>query len=139
MDQITDALYIGDIEDAANQAWLRDGSPTAVLKLTHGMPAEPYPDTLTVEDVPLIDGPQNDYDDFVRAVEALLSLLEDGHVVFVHCSAGSSRSGAVAAAALAVRRNSNLEAALADIQANRPVVEPHPALREHAERHLEAD
>ena len=138
MDRITPAIYIGDIHDAANAQWLSEGSPTAVLKLTHGDPETPYPDDVTVSEVPMIDGPQNDYEDFVRAVGALLELLEDDHTVFVHCTAGISRSGSVTAAALAVRRETSFEAALEAVTQHRPAVNPHPALRTQAERFLDA-
>lgn len=138
MDRITDSLYVGDIRDAGNAEWLREGSPTAVLKLTHGDPSEPYPDAVTVRDVPMIDGPQNEYDDFERATETLLELLEADHVVFVHCAAGISRSGSVTAAALAVRRGTDFDSALDQVQDRRPRVMPHPHLREQAEQFVDA-
>lgn len=137
MDRITADIYIGDLADAGNAEWLREGSPTAVLKLSHGDPETPYPDALTVRSVPMIDGPQNEYDDFEAAAEALLSLLSDGHTVFVHCAAGISRSGSVTAAALAVRRDLSVEDAVEFVREGRPQVHPHAHLREQAERFVE--
>jgi atypical dual specificity phosphatase len=134
MDRITEDVYVGDIDDAGNAEWLRDGSPTAVLKLTHGDPETPYPDAVTVREVSMIDGPQNDYEDFETAAETLLELLADDHVVFVHCTAGVSRSGSVVAAALAPRRETSVEDAVEFVQERRPAVHPHPHLREQAER-----
>lgn len=136
MDRITDDVYIGDIGDAGNADWLRGGSPTAVLKLTEADPEEPYPEALTVREVPLIDGPQNDYRDFERAVETLLELLGE-HTVFVHCRAGISRSSSVTAAALAVRRDLSVDDAVEFIEERRPRIHPHPDLRTQAELFVE--
>lgn len=136
MDRITDGIYIGDIGDAGNADWLREGSPTAVLKLSHSDPEEPYPEAVTVREVPLIDGPQNDYRDFERAVETLLELLAD-HTVFVHCRAGVSRSSSVTAAALAVRRDVTVDGAITFIEDHRPRIHPHPDLRTQAELFVE--
>jgi atypical dual specificity phosphatase len=136
MDRITEEIYLGNLSDAGNPEWLQDGSPTAVLKLTPGDPAESYPDAVVVREVPLVDGPGNDYADFEAAVEALLDLLVN-HTVFVHCRAGVSRSGAVTAAALAIRRNIPVEEAVAFVRERRPIVRPHPHLRDQAERFVE--
>lgn len=138
MDRITDDLYIGDIQDAGRADWLRDGSPTAVLKLTPSDPEQPYPDDLTVAEVPMIDGPQNDYTDFERATETLLEFFEADHVVFVHCAAGISRSGSVASAALALRHGIDVEEAIERVRARRPAVHPHPHLRGQAQRFVDA-
>lgn len=138
MDRITDALYVGDLQDAGNPDRLRESSPTAVLKLSHSDPADPYPEDLSVREVPLIDGPQNDYEDFVAAVDTLLDLLMDDYVVFVHCAAGASRSVSVAAAALALRRETSVETAVELIRERRPIANPHPHLREQAEAVVDA-
>ncbi|MEF8881561.1 MAG: dual specificity protein phosphatase [Halapricum sp.] len=136
MDRITEDIYLGNLSDAGRSEWLRDGSPTAVLKLTAGDPAESYPDAVVVREVPLVDGPGNDYADFEAAVGTMLDLLVD-HTVFVHCRAGVSRSGAVTAAALAVRRDISVEEAVAFVRERRPMVRPHPHLRDQAERFVE--
>ena len=135
MKQVARGLYIGDLEDAGNPHLLRSHEITAVLKLTHTAPETPYPETVSVADHPLIDGPQNDIEAFRAAVYRLSTFLEEGETVFVHCSAGSSRSGAIAASALAKRENVSLETALTTIQERKPDVAPHPALLEHA-RHV---
>jgi protein-tyrosine phosphatase len=136
MDRITADIYMGDIADAGNAEWLEEGSPTAVLKLSHSDPETPYPDAVTVRDAPMIDGPQNDYEDFATAAEAMLDLLGD-HTVFVHCRAGISRSSSVTAAALAVRRDIPVGEAVDLIREGRPRIHPHPHLREQAERFVE--
>jgi protein-tyrosine phosphatase len=133
MDRITESLYVGDLQDAGNPEGLREAPLTAVLKLSHSAPAEPYPEDLPVREVPLIDGPQNNYEEFDTAVNQLLDLLADDHVVFVHCAAGASRSVSVAAAALALRRETAVENAVELIRERRPIANPHSHLREQAE------
>lgn len=137
MEQISARLYIGSREDAGEAKGLLSSGITAVLKLTHGDPPAPYPEAITVAEYPLIDGPRNDFENFRRAVDGLSALLAGGETVLVHCSAGSSRSGAVGAAALARQDGIDVETALARIQREKPDVDPHPALLEHAHRTLD--
>jgi protein-tyrosine phosphatase len=136
MRQVAPCLYIGGLTDAGRPKLLNTREITAVLKLTHSPPETPYPDAVTVADHPLIDGPQDDLEKFREAVDRLITLLERSETVLVHCSAGSSRSGAIAATALARMDGTDIETALARIQDKKPDVEPHPALLEHARRTL---
>jgi protein-tyrosine phosphatase len=132
MEQVASNLYVGGLDAAGSPELLTSEGITAVLKLTHSAPESPYPEPVTVADRPLVDGPRNDVENFRDAVGRLTTLLEAGETVLVHCSAGSSRSGAVAAAALARRDDVDVETALARIEREKPDVDPHPALREHA-------
>lgn len=134
MEKITAQIFIGGREDAGEAERLLSTGITAVLTLIHGDPPAPYPDAIEVADHPLVDGPQNDFKNFRRAVDSLVDLLSRGETVLVHCSAGSSRSGAVGAAGLARQDGVDVDTALARIQSEKPDVEPHPALLEHARR-----
>lgn len=134
MEQVAPRLYIGGLDAAGDPEMLRRHGITAAVKLTHSEPDTPYPDDVTVAAHPLVDGPQSDFEDFREAVDRLWRLLDAGETVLVHCSVGSSRSGAVAAAALARVTESEIDGALAHIQTEKPDVEPHPALLEHARR-----
>ena len=44
MQQVAPGLYVSRIEDAGNPEKLTSRGITAVLKLTHGSPSEPYPE-----------------------------------------------------------------------------------------------
>lgn len=136
MKQVAPDLYVGGLEDAGETEVLKRQEITAVLKLTHAAPETPYPDTVTVADHPLVDGPQNDFGAFQDAVDRLTALRETGETVLVHCSAGSSRSGAIVAAALAEMERTDIDSALDRIQREKSDIEPHPALLEHARRTL---
>jgi protein-tyrosine phosphatase len=134
--RITDRLHVGDRAAARDVAGLTDAGVTAVLRLTHGTPPA-YPDSLTVVERPLIDGPQNDRANFRAAVDRLTALLDAGETVLVHCSAGSSRSVAVAAATLARRDGTDVETALARVRSVHGDADPHPALVDHARHAVE--
>ena len=51
----------------------------------------------------------------------------DGHVVFVHCRNGVSRSGMVVVAHLMARHGWRRDETLEKVRAKRPIVRPHPA------------
>jgi hypothetical protein len=131
MDHGTDSLLAGDADDTSDHDRLRAAGVTAVLSLTHGSPASPARGD-TVVDRPLVDGPRNDAEAFADAVDSLRSLLVRGERVLVHCSAGASRSVAVAAAALAVDGDVPADEALATVCAARGVAASHPALADRA-------
>jgi protein-tyrosine phosphatase len=102
--------------------------------LTH---ATPPSDGYRVVDAPLVDGPQNDPEAFAAAVETLIALLDRGERVLVHCSAGASRSVAVAAAALACSEDGPVDDALDTVCAVRDET-PHPALADRARAYVDA-
>ena len=136
MNRITDRLCVGDVRDAgAERAYDRHGVD-AVVRLTHTEPAEGYPDGIAVHDHPIRDGPGNDPTATTAAVEATAGLLDGGRTVLVHCSAGASRSPAVAAGALALHRDRGIDAALERVRGVR-TVRIHPTVREHASRAVE--
>ncbi|WP_338741925.1 dual specificity protein phosphatase [Haloplanus salilacus] len=134
--RLTDTLHVGDRAAARDVEALSDAGITAVLRLTHGTPPA-YPDSLTVVSRPLVDGPRNDLSNFRAAVDRLTALLDADETVLVHCSAGSSRSVAVAVAALARRNGTDVETALDRLQSAHPDADPHPALVDHARRVVE--
>ena len=137
MDHVTDSLLVGDAEDASDHDGIRVAGVTVVLSLTHDSPATPARGYRVV-DRPLVDGPQNDSERFAAAVDTLRSLLDDGERVLVHCSAGASRSVAVAAAAHALGEGLDADEALADVCATRGVSAPHPALADRARAYVAA-
>ncbi len=134
MRRVAPGLHVGGIDAAGDPALLAEHGITAVVKLSHARPDTPYPDAVTVADHPLLDGPQCEYDAFRAAVADLAALLAAGRTVLVHCSAGASRSGAVAAAGLARSEGIAVDDALARIRDRKPDVRPHSALLDHARR-----
>jgi atypical dual specificity phosphatase len=120
-------LYIGDILDASNHERIEKREIDSVLKLTYETPDDGYPNSVEVHEFSLTDGPQNDYERFKKAVEKLLELFDGGDTVFVHCSAGKSRSPTVSAAAIALHEDVDFRSAIETIRESRDI-NPHPIL-----------
>lgn len=83
---------------------------------------------MSVKQVPLTDGPQNDRAQFNEAVDVLVSALESGETVLVHCSRGASRSPSVAATALAMTQDIGIQQAFVQVAEHRKACDPHEAL-----------
>jgi atypical dual specificity phosphatase len=66
------------------------------------------------------------------------SWLDDGEIVYLHCRAGWQRSAAVAAGAIALRDDVDLEAALTRVQQLKSNADPLPHQREDLEHWFEA-
>lgn len=132
MDEVAKDLFVGTAEDASDASTLRDHDIAVIVSLTHTGPGEDVPAEVTLVDIPMMDGPQNSRNAFETAVGEVLSRLDTGEVTLVHCSAGASRSPAVAATSLAIHTNTDLTTVFEQIQDRRPVVDPHEALLRQA-------
>ncbi|SDK14143.1 Dual specificity phosphatase, catalytic domain [Halovenus aranensis] len=134
MDEVADGLFVGTVEDAGDEALIREHNIAIIVSLTHSDPDGRFPSDLIVKNVPVMDGPRNDQQKFERAVTHVLSGLKTGDNTLVHCSAGPSRSPAVAATALALYEHVELEAAFEQVAKRRNLVDPHEALVRQAAR-----
>lgn len=128
MDEVADGLFVGTVEDAGDNALIREHSIVTIVSLTHRDPDGGFPSDVTVENVPMIDGPRNDQQRFDRAATHVLSCLKTEENLLVHCSAGASRSPAVAATALALYDEIGLEAAFKQVSKRRNAIDPHEAI-----------
>ena len=131
MDLVGPDLFVGTLTDATNSHRLEKDEITTVVSLTHETP-DLSAQTLDIHSVPLIDGPQNNREQFTTAVEETVTALTDGERVLVHCAAGASRSPTVAATALALVQKMNLEDAIQEVADSRDAVDPHEALLRQA-------
>jgi len=131
MNEVASGLFVSDIQAAGSDDRHEANGVDVVVRLTRAAPERGYPDAVTVRAHPMADGPQNDPDAVVEAVETVVNALERGQTVLVHCSVGASRSPAVAAAALAVHRDLEFETALDQVRDARDL-HVHAAVRENA-------
>lgn len=76
------------------------------------------------------------YDRFATAADALYQALAGGETVLTHCHSGTSRSVAVAAAALARRDALQFDETLQTIKDARETAEPSELYREHAQEYI---
>ena len=131
MDLVGEHLFVGAVEDATDESSLESHGITTIVSLTHETPSPTTPD-LTICSVPLTDGPQNSREQFAKAVEETVAALAADGSVLVHCSAGASRSPTVAATALTLSQDMELEDTLQQVADNREEVDPHEALLRQA-------
>jgi protein-tyrosine phosphatase len=94
-------LWIGHLGDARNIAALMDAGIEAVLQLAFEEPGVVLPRELISLRVPLQDGSENNPAQLQFAMRILTDLLTIRRATLVCCSAGVSRSPALAAIALA--------------------------------------
>jgi len=134
MDEVVEGLFVGTIGDAGDEALLCEYDIEAIVSLTHEGPDGGFPSGRTVVRLPMKDGPRNDQQVFRRAVTRVLSHLRAGDEVLVHCSAGASRSPAVAATALALDNDVGLETAFERVADRRNATDPHEAVIRQAAR-----
>jgi len=96
-------LWLGHAGDGRNVSAILDNQIQAVVQLAIEEPLLILPRELIYLCMPLDDGPDNDRVQLRLAVESLLLLLRANISTLVCCSAGASRSPAVASFAIASR------------------------------------
>ena len=131
MDKVATGIFVGTEADAGDESLLQTRSIDAVVSLTHN---EPETGDVTRVDVPMIDGPQNSYQSFADAVQAVLTRRDDGQRVLIHCAAGSSRSPSVAATAITCMTENTLNESFNQVLERRPETDPHDALVRQASK-----
>ncbi|RJX51893.1 dual specificity protein phosphatase family protein [Halonotius pteroides] len=124
MDEVVDGIFVGPESDASDEVLLQKHGVDTVVSLTH---SNPKTGDITRVDVPMIDGPQNSYQAFAEAVETVVEQRENGQRVLVHCSAGSSRSPSVAAAAISNLTETDLKDVFNQVIERRSETDPHEA------------
>lgn len=117
-------LYLGNASAAESDS--HDQTFEYVLSATR----DEFP--RTTHHCPLIDGPDNEWLSFERAVDTARTLYRSNEPVLIHCNAGISRSSTLIATTLAVEEDRRFREALATVQKARPHAMPHPALHELA-------
>ena len=96
------SLWLGHVGDVRDPRKVLDAGIVAVVDLASNEPMPILPRDLIYCRIPLVDGPGNQASLLRFAVRTTARLLHDRTPTLVYCSAGMSRSPAVAAAALAL-------------------------------------
>jgi protein-tyrosine phosphatase len=95
-------LWLGSVADAKNIETVMDAGIVAVVDLTHEEMPLSFPRSMVYCRFPILDGQQDARQILITAIETLAALLKKDIPTLVYCSAGMSRSPAVAAAALSI-------------------------------------
>lgn len=109
---ISNLAWIGHARDARNVARVLDLGIKAVIDLAIDEPAVPFPRDITYGRFPLCDGAGNEDGVLLAAITTTRILVEATVPTLVFCGAGMSRSPAIVAAAIAIMRDIDLDAAL---------------------------
>jgi hypothetical protein len=99
---LPDRLWLGNAADAHNVESIMQAGITAVIDLAIEQVMPAFPRSLIYCRFPIMDGQQGAQAILQTAIEALVSLLRHGIPTLICCSAGMSRSPAVAAGAISV-------------------------------------
>lgn len=130
MEELTSQLFIGDEEDARRIYPDKNKFDVVVTvgfdKL--GYDGNPPESSDTGVRFYFPDG-EHDYDEFKTATNYVVTQIENGERVFVHCQAGISRSAGVCTAVLTGTSERTLAEALKTIENEQPIVNPAEEIR----------
>jgi protein-tyrosine phosphatase len=106
------SLWLGHSGDLRNPAGLIEVGILAIVDLAGNEPPTAVPRELVYLRFPLLDGSGNPHWLLRAAVEGVAGLIRSGTATLVACGAGSSRSPAIAGAAVAMVRGCSLDEGL---------------------------
>lgn len=134
MNQINEHIWAGSSSDPKNLDALRLNKISAILNVANDLdiPINWHKEAMLYTKCGLIDGQGNAVVRFRCAVDLLVSLIGDGHVVLVHCHEGKSRTCSVILAYLMRNLSMTYEDALLLVKEKRPQTDIQPALKELA-------
>lgn len=132
-------LYVGSIGAAHNKDGLLRAGITHVLCVAGGLP-QSYSDTFKYMTVEVSDCPTEDITShFERSFAFISEAIDSGKGCLVHCFAGKSRSVTVVLAYLMRTQRCTLQAALAAVQAVRPIAGPNAGFMEQLKQFEESE
>jgi len=102
-------LWLGNERDARNVAAALGAGIAAIVDLAMEEPPIQFPRDIVYCRFPLVDGAGNRPEVIKAAVDVTASFIASGVPTLVSCGGGSSRSPAIAAAALAKVRGQSLD------------------------------
>lgn len=121
MNKLRKNLYVGNFRDATLIPQLRKSNITTVLNVAYELDDPVYhPQEIRYVKIGLLDSTENKMSMKKLAVNSLITLLEAGETVLIHCAAGLSRAPFVASQALSKMENKDPEDILQEIRNSRP-------------------
>jgi dual specificity MAP kinase phosphatase len=138
IDHIHDNLYVGTFRSAKSYEIINKYDISAIVNVSKSLDDPAYGGIVSIK-IGLIDGPSDDnYPSLYRlAAEAVITLLNDGHNVLVHCHEGISRSPAICFLVLIKKYGFTPSEADDLILQKRPIAMIHRAHYQHIEEVLE--
>ena len=134
MTQIWERLFLGGRDDAEHLSRTNPSKITTVISLC-GDKVLRRRSGINYVHVPIADASLVSVGQFDTIMDAIAENIRWG-TVLLHCGSGMSRSPIMAAAWMHVVGYKNIDAALAEIQKLRPIVDPSPILLASVKEHL---
>ena len=113
-------LWLGHANDGRDYRLVLDTGIQAIVQVAAEEPALQPPREILYFRIPLVDGPGNDLKHLYLAATTVANLLEKRIPTLVCCGAGLSRSPAIAAAALYMVYQENLDDCLKQVAKHHP-------------------
>ena len=135
MTQVGHRLFVGGYARAADLAKENPHKITAVLCVHQVMDYPKNPDIIYMH-IPFADGEGIPPKAFVKCLGWLKFMYEAGHVIYIHCAAGISRSVTIMASFMHYEGIAEFNEALDQIRLNRPNASPAPRVLESAKKML---
>lgn len=139
MDQITDNIWISDIQSVRQES-MSDKGIDAVITVCQddvrdniGCPY--YYFNMADGEIDFYGGSCG-YTIFKNAADQLYNLITSGETVLIHCHMGQSRSPSVAIAAIGKAENMSYEDAERFVANKRPMIEPNEHLEKLAKEYI---
>lgn len=117
---IENLLWVGNAANARDARLLNDNEIRAVVDVAYEEAPANVPRAMIYVRVPLLDGSGNSPTHLRFAVKSLFALISDGQQTLISCSAGMSRSVAIAAMSWALFSHRNPEEMLQSIATHHP-------------------
>lgn len=135
MSQVSHRLFVGGYARAADLAKDNPHKITAVLCVHQAMD---YPKNsgIVYMHIPFADGEGIPPKTFVKCLGWLKYMYENGHVIYIHCAAGISRSVTITAAFMHYEGIADFNTALDEIKMVRPNASPAPNVLNSAKQML---
>ncbi|TNV75357.1 hypothetical protein FGO68_gene13665 [Halteria grandinella] len=124
------ALYLGNVSHAHNLEILKSKGIQVILQVSGEITEPPHPEHFEYHQFVLGDSEQADITEHAkRAVEIIEKCHQEGKTVFVHCSAGQSRSGSLVIAYVMKTHKLSFQEALNLVAVGRPCVAPNEGFK----------
>ena len=121
INQITDTIYLGNIESAFNIKKLKDLGIKKVLTVMSAF-GNHYPENTFIHKSIEID---DDYEsNIIQYFKECLLFIDGYDKVFVHCAAGMSRSATIVIAYIMWKKKIFLSEAIKFVKEKRPIISP---------------
>jgi protein-tyrosine phosphatase len=117
---LSNRLWIGNVGDSRSAGCLLQAGVAAVINLAAEELSPTLPRSMIYCHFPIMDGVQDEPGILDVAIQTLVLLLKNEVPTLVYCSAGMSRSPALAAAALAILQGGSPDERLKQMVAGQP-------------------